>query len=228
MKGIRLTKHFLRVWLILAATLLLTFSLAACALAGEKTYTLDGDFDQGTLVNVQHETAHDQLQLSTDNVTLPFIWVPNMDGTVSKLNTDTGQELARYRIAPATLPNGGNPSRTTVDLQGNCWVGCRAAGTVVKIGLLETDNWIDRNNNGVCDTCKDLNNSGYIETSEVLPWGQDECVLYEVVLIPNKVGTYVPGTYTLGYDTSTSGTAPRGIMTAAIGAAPMRWTAEAR
>jgi uncharacterized repeat protein (TIGR01451 family) len=176
-----------------------------------RTYTTDADFDEGILAGVEHETVHDQLQLSKNVTTLPFIWVPNNDGTVSKVQTVTGKELGRYRVAPPSLPSGGNPSRTTVDLQGNCWVGNRQAGTVVKIGLYEAGQWIDRNGDGICQTSQDLNGDGDITGSEILPWGEDECVLYEVVLIPGNEGTYAPGNYTGPYDTDYWGVAPRGL-----------------
>lgn len=167
-----------------------------------KIYTVDKDFDEGTLVGVEHITVHDQLQLSKTTTTLPFIWIPNLDGTVSKLNTVTGEKLGRYRIAPLGLPLGGSPSRTTVDLDGSCWVGNRQAGTVVKIGLLEAGMWIDRNGDGVCQTS---------HGDDILPWGQDECVLYEVVLIPGFIGTYAPGTYTGPYDPNNNSVTPRGL-----------------
>jgi len=168
-------------------------------------YTYDEDFDLGTLFGVEHETVHDQLQLSQVPTTLPFIWVPNSNqGTVSKVHTETGRELARYRTGPGA---DGSPSRTAVDLQGNCWVGNRAAGTVVKIGLLENGAYEDRNNNGIIDTSSDTNGDGDITGDEILPWGQDECVLCEVVLIPGSEGTHTPGGYTGTY----SNTGPRGI-----------------
>jgi streptogramin lyase len=179
---------------------------AAGALA--RTYTTDADFDEGVLVGVEHETVHDQLQLSKTPVILPFIWVPNNNGTVSKVQTETGNELGRYQVAPHS---GCSPSRTTVDLQGSCYVGNRQAGTVVKIGLYEAGIWIDRNGDGVCQTSQDLDHDGNITGLEILPWGQDECVLYEVVLIPGKEGTYTPGTYGGGYDYDYWGTAPRGL-----------------
>ena len=178
-----------------------------------KTYTTDVDFAKGELVGIEIVGTGDEayLQLTKENVTLPFIWIPNQDGTVSKLNTSDGRELGRYRVAPPTLPKGGNPSRTTVDLYGNCWVGCRQAGTVVKIGLYEAGQCIDRNGDGVIQTSRDINGDGYITGDEILPWGADECVLYEVVLIPGHEGTYVPGTYTGPYDTNYWGVAPRGL-----------------
>jgi len=175
------------------------------------TYTCDSDFEEGILVGVEHETVHDQLQLSKEHTTLPFIWVPNYNGTVSKVDTDTGRELGRYQIAPPDLPLGGDPSRTTVDLQGNCWVGNRRAGTVVKIGLHEAGQYIDRNGNGIIDTSRDLNGDGDIAGAEILLWGEDECVLHEVVLVEGYQGVYVPGEYTGPYDTDKWGVAPRGL-----------------
>jgi streptogramin lyase len=192
----------------------ISFSLIiprVCSLVTSRTYTTDADFDEGILVGVEHETVHDQLQLSKQVTTLPFLWVPNNDGTVSKVDAETGRELGRYRVAPPELPLGGNPSRTTVDLQGNCWVGCRQAGTVVKIGLYEAGEWIDRNGDGICETSHDANGDGDITGDEILPWGQDECVLFEVVLIPGHEGTYTPGTYPGPYDTDYWGVAPRGL-----------------
>jgi streptogramin lyase len=188
------------------------FCLGASASAQwSRTYTTDADFDEGVLFGVEHETVHDQLQLSQHPEPFPFIWVPNQEGTVSKVNTDTGREIARYRVGPPGLPLGGNPSRTTVDLQGACWVGNRQAGTVVKIGLLEAGQFIDRNGNGVCDTSRDLNDDGDITGGELLAWGQDECVLYEVVLVPGWEGAYVPGAYPGPYDTDYWGVGPRGL-----------------
>jgi len=172
-----------------------------------RVYTLDKDFDEGTLAGVEHNTVHDQLQLPKVPFTFPFIWVPNANGTVSKVNTDTGKEIGRYWVAP----HNGDPSRTTVDQDGSCYVGCRQAGTVVKIGHFETGQWIDRNGDGICQTSQDLNNDGNITGAELLPWGQDECVLYEIVLIKGHEGTYAPGTYTGPYDYSTGGVAPRGL-----------------
>jgi streptogramin lyase len=173
-----------------------------------RTYTLDGDFDEGVFVGVEHETMHNQLQLTETATTLPFIWVPNSnEGTVSKVDTVTGDELGRYRVGPSTC----NPSRTTVDLQGNCWVGNRGAGTVVKIGLYEAGQGVDRDGNGVIDTSHDTDGDGNITGDEILAWGEDECVLYEIVLISGKEGPYTPGTYTGGYDTNNVGVSPRGL-----------------
>jgi streptogramin lyase len=196
---------------LVAVMAFLAMVFLAIAPAAAREYTLNADFDEGVLIGVEHDTVPDQLQLSVEIATLPFIWVPNQgEGTVSKVDTETGDELGRYRVGPAG--DHCSPSRTTVDLGGNCWVGNRNLGTVVLIGLLEAGQWIDRNGNGVADTSQDTNGDGDITDAELLPWGQDECVLYEVVLIPGKQGTFVPGTYTGGYDYDEWGdTAPRGL-----------------
>ena len=163
---------------VLIASLLAV--MPATAIVSSRTYTLDADFDEGTLVGVEHETVHDQLQLDDTSTTLPFIWVPNSnEGTVSKVNTSDGRELGRYRTGPTST---GDPSRTTVDLQGSCWVGNRATGTVVKIGLSEAGQYIDRNGNGIMDTSNDTNGDGDITGAEILPWGADECMLLEILL----------------------------------------------
>ncbi len=200
----RLYKTFAAIGCFLVA------GLAVTDIASARTYTENADFDEGILTGVEHETVYDQLQLSKVPTTLPFIWVPNeQQGTVSKVNTATGVELGRYRVAPSNIAP--SPSRTTVDLNGNCWVGNRQAGTVVKMGLLEGGQCADRNANGVIDTSSDANNDGIISGGELKAWGQDECVLLEVVLIPGKMGAYVPGTYTSGYDTNGWSTSPRGL-----------------
>ncbi len=161
----------------------------------KRTYTSNSDFDQGQLAGLEHDTIPNQLQPNTLSTTLPFIWVPNSNqGTVSKVNTATGRELARYRTCPSNLT--GQPSRTTVDLYGNCWVANRQIGTVVKIGLLENGQFMDRNNNGKIETSRDLNGDGDIAGEEILPWGSDECVIWEVVVIPGREGTFFPGQFT--------------------------------
>ena len=189
-----------------------------------RTYTVDADFDEGTLVGVEHRTVHDQLQLNQTATTLPFIWVPNQEGTVSKIDTETGDELGRYWISPPGLGIT-KPSRTTIDLEGNCWVGVRSAGTVVKIGLFEAGNWVDRNGDGVCQTSHDTNGDGDITGSEILGWGADECVLHEIFLKPGVEATRVPGATphtSADYDTGQLSTSPRSL---AIDASNNLWTA---
>jgi len=195
----------------------LMFGLIAIGLAssGEKLpafgriYTTDADFDEGIFVGVEHDTVHNQLQLFKKGITLPFIWVPNQENTVSKVDTVTGKELGRYRTCPQDV--NGQPSRTTVDLDGNVWLGNRNAGTVVKVGLYENRQYIDRNGNGIIETSIDVNEDGDITGNEILPWGEDECILFEVVLIPGHEGAYSPGEYTGPYRNDWTFPGPRSI-----------------
>ncbi|MBM3878258.1 MAG: hypothetical protein FJ387_00810 [Verrucomicrobia bacterium] len=173
-------------------------------------YTADEDFEKGILMGVSYEIVPDQLQPAREPLTLPFLWVPNSnEGTVSKVDTRTGEELARYRTGPAHL--NGNPSRTTIDQQGNCWVANRHTGTALKIGLFEGGQYQDRNRDGLVQTSQDRNGDGDITGEELLPWGADECVLWEVVLLPGEETTNPPGAYLGRYADDNWSPGPRGV-----------------
>ena len=105
---------------------------------------------------------------------LNHIWIANSsEATISKLDTKTGWEVARYKAC-------GNPSRTSVDLVGDVWVGCRAGGGVMKIAVKQTS-CVDKNGNGKIDTSVDLDGNHVIGANEMLPLGQDECVIINVI-----------------------------------------------
>jgi len=92
------------------------------------------------------------------------IWISNSpEGTVSKIDTMTAVELARYSVGP-----GSDPSRTSVNLLGDAVVVDRNGGIMKVAAQLED--------------CVDLNNNNQIETSQgpndVLAFGTDECVLW--------------------------------------------------
>jgi hypothetical protein len=100
-----------------------------------------------------------------------YVWIANSpEGTVSKIDTRTGIEVARYVTGPHA--QGGDPSRTAVNLAGDVAVTNRAGG-VTKIAA-------------AIDRCEDHDGSGVIETSsgpdDVLPWGSDECVRWHAEL----------------------------------------------
>ncbi len=150
-----------------------------------KTYTLDADFNLGTLNGVI--TNSDQIELSPTPTTWPYAWIANAgEGSLSKVDTQTGREVARYYTGP---PDGGNgygylaPSRTVIDKDGNCWVSNRTFGSFLpSMTQIVTSGGIDRNNNSVIDTSQDLNNNGMIDPAEILPWGQDERVIRHYAL----------------------------------------------
>ncbi|MEO5616266.1 MAG: LamG-like jellyroll fold domain-containing protein, partial [Candidatus Eisenbacteria bacterium] len=143
-----------------------------------KVYTLDGDFNMGTLSGVI--TNSNQLELSPTPTTWPFAWIANASqGTLSKVDTQTGNEVARYYTGP---PDGTgfhfylSPSRTVIDKNGNCWVANRTSGDTASVTMIMIDGGDDRNLNSIIDTSTDLNANGIIGPGEILPWGQDERV----------------------------------------------------
>ncbi|MCI5225164.1 MAG: hypothetical protein D3918_00555 [Candidatus Electrothrix sp. AX2] len=166
--------------------------------ADEHTWTLDADFDEGTIVNLNHDPIHDQLQLN--NFAKPFRYInvaASARGTVVRVVTDSdsgipeGTIVGEYRTAP--LYRGLNPSRTTVDIYGNVWTGNRgegedSKGSAVKIGLVSggtrcnadgTDNpdgeYVRLDPDKLTyNTCVDRNGDGLIRTSkglgDILDW----------------------------------------------------------
>jgi cysteine-rich repeat protein len=108
---------------------------------------------------------------------LSFIWIANSgEGTVSKIETKTGIEVGRYRV------QGGNPSRTSVNLLGDVAVSSRDPGGVTKIAA-RIDDCVDKNGDNVIQTSKGPN--------DILALGQDECVLWTKV-IPSPGYGYGP------------------------------------
>ncbi len=178
---------------------------------GAVVFTGAEDFAVGDLFNVRVDADADLVQLSppSEITTLPFIWIPNLNGSLSKIDIQTGDEVARYWTAPAHVAGGASPSRTTVGLDGSCALGNREIGTVVIFG---NENWTDRNGNGILDTSTDANGDGNISPDEMLPFGQDEKLLYEIVVLTGKEGVYVPGLNGQYYGGGYSGTSgARGI-----------------
>ena len=140
------------------------------------------------LLGVNHDVPnHDQLQLNETLSTFPFIWIA-LSGrdTIAKVDSVTGSVLGEYWSAPDGM--GGNPSRTTVDLNGNVWAGNRdedsgGKGSAVHIGLNETNQCVDRNGNGVIDTSTGLgdvrpwSNPGGVDNNGGVSSAEDECLI---------------------------------------------------
>lgn len=163
------------------------------------------------------------LVLSTERTEFSYAWIANhLFGTITKLDTRTGMQVAEYDsvlsgpdngAAPPgerclTVSEGGNcPSRTAVDLRGSVYVANRAffgQGTVTKIAGLEED-CIDRNGNGRIDTSRDMDADGIIERSVAGEWlGQDdECILWTVDVgprggVPRAIAIAADGTVWVG------------------------------
>jgi hypothetical protein len=168
----------------LAAALALSFG---GAWAGTTTYTLDGQFDLGTLQNVNHSAPNsDQLQLNLTGTGFPTLWIANAgEDTLSKFDTtqingSPGREVARYHtwfssgvnsVADGHSAWGGPaPSRTAVDIEGNAYVLNRHFdGRSAVLFKILANGFIDRNGNGVADTSTDANNDGVIQAGEMMP-----------------------------------------------------------
>jgi RHS repeat-associated protein len=156
-----------------------------------RTYTLNADFDEGASFNLTHD-PDDQLQLFDHPQQFGFIWVAvSTKGTVVKINTETGAIMGEYWTSPNGQPK--NPSRTTVDLNGNVWAANRDGNSVTHIGLIENGQCVDRNGNGTIDTSTGLNdirawsNDGGADTNGGVTTAQDECVIHYVRV--NSSGT---------------------------------------
>lgn len=168
------------------------FSCATCERCGPGA-VLPGTFDPGpdTGSGVSEDPAGG-LALDVTVVESSFAWIANGgDGTVSKIDTRTGREVARY---PSARPwnwrdcadsgvdnTGACPSRTAVDGNGDVFVANRAfgqEGSVTKIANLACP---DRNGDGAVTTSSDLDGDGHIDVqSEEFKGDADECVLYTV------------------------------------------------
>jgi hypothetical protein len=114
--------------------------------------------------------------------TLSFIWIANTaEGTVSKVDTRTVTEVARYWTCQA----GGyacDPSRTSVNLHGDAVVTNRQASpsSITKFAA-NVNECIDRNGNDQIDTSTGPN--------DVKAWGEDECMIWHT---PLPTGTLFP------------------------------------
>ena len=184
--------------LLALITLLVAGPLTATSTAQvwgtEATYTTDADFDQGTLVNINHDAPNsDQLQLNQQTQPFPFVNVAASGrGTIVRIDAETGDVIGEFRTAPHG--RGLDPSRTTVDLFGNAWAGNRGEsglidgvphGSVVKIGLVVGGTRVDAdgtpNPSGDYlappfgyNTCVDRDGDGLLQTSrglrDIRPW----------------------------------------------------------
>ncbi|RMG95620.1 MAG: hypothetical protein D6705_13245 [Deltaproteobacteria bacterium] len=116
-----------------------------------------------------------------------YVWLANSgEGTISKINTRTMAEEGRYWTRPDAA---GNPSRTSVSIDGKAVVVANRAGGVTKF-------W------QVPSLCEDKNNNNVIDTStgknDVLPFDQEECVAWYTAFpeaTSQRPVAWTPGTY---------------------------------
>ncbi|MCB9702991.1 MAG: hypothetical protein H6711_13940 [Myxococcales bacterium] len=138
----------------------------------------DGDnIDNNACSNACTKVPCDQQEGGNLEDVLSYIWISNSSqATVSKINTKTAIEEGRYRV------QGGSPSRTSVNLQGDVAVSSRDPGAVTKIAA-KVENCVDKNNDGVITTSTGPN--------DIKNLGEDECVLWTKT-IPSAGYNYGP------------------------------------
>jgi len=144
----------------------------------------DGDqIDKNACSNSCTKVACEDQESGGMQDVLSFIWIANSSqGTVSKINTQTMVEEGRYIVRPDSA---GNPSRTSVSLNGDVVVANRAGG-IVKI-ISNTENCIESNGMPEIQTSSGGN--------DILPWGTEECIAWYV---PFDYQTQRPVTWTQG------------------------------
>ncbi|MBW2731823.1 MAG: hypothetical protein JRH20_05475 [Deltaproteobacteria bacterium] len=116
------------------------------------------------------------------------LWVANADeDTVSNVDTQQIKEVGRYFTG---LKEGSNPSRTSVDLAGDVFVGNRSDGSVTKIAA-STARCAERNGTAGIQTSTDPTPMARsTDNASGFPVGQstDECVLWSKALADEPIG----------------------------------------
>lgn len=187
-KKIKKTLNVLAASMLVASSIPVPVALASHLTGNPATYTLDADFDDGSYVNVNHNSPNsNQLQLNGKAAPFGFIWIAaSARGTIIKVDTQTGAVLGEYKSSPDGRYR--NPSRTTVDANGNVWSGNRdedsgGKGSVVEIGLKENGQCQDRDNDGIIETSTGLGdikawaNGGGIDNNGGVSTAEDECII---------------------------------------------------
>ena len=135
-----------------------------------------GDWDlEGSSGVIVDENG--DITLDGTTIQLHVIWVANsLDGTVSKIDTRTREEEARYRTGPLGVSNnlwggtGDNPSRTSVNYLGDAYIANRSFSGEASATKIYATGCPDRNGDGGVDT-----SSGW---DDVLDWDDDECIAW--------------------------------------------------
>jgi hypothetical protein len=158
------------------------------------------------------------LVLDSSQLNLHYLWVANAsEGTVSKIDSETGKEVARYASvtrdakavvdlvgagtggvpawnpsANGTSDSGNLPSRTSVDFFGDVWVANRAPSAQPSATKIWNDQkrCVDRNGNGRIDTSVDVSGDGRITLTNSLEYyGEaDECIAFTVLVGRRQAG----------------------------------------
>lgn len=154
------------------------------------TSTTDPD-PTTTAVSVTNTSTTDTTDTTTDDppcqgtgvFDFSYLWVANTtEGSISKINTMTLVEEGRYYADPT--PASASSSRTSVNIDGHyVVVSNRGTGTVTKVAANVAD-CVDKNGDGVIQTSQN--------SADLLPWGTDECVIWNVAVNPPPTASNFP------------------------------------
>ncbi len=130
--------------------------------------TSEGDDTVSPIFDVMSDDTPVPVDCECGNDEWSYLWVANASqSTVSKVNTETMVEEARFLTRP---DGGGNPSRTSVSVDGRSVAVANRYGGLVKIWAREQ----------FCDPMK--NGVPGLQTStgpnDVLAWDEDDCVAW--------------------------------------------------
>jgi len=157
---------------------------------GDTTFPMPDDPDPNAEADGVGLDPNGDIILDETNVNFNYMWIANTNdlgiGTVSKIDTESVTETARYfsvtcfgnpsyeQGACEAVPNSGvsltvqqsnnAPSRTAVDFNFDVWVANRAFGGQASVTKIANtlDDCVDRNGDGVINTSRDIDADGHI------------------------------------------------------------------
>jgi RHS repeat-associated protein len=158
-------------------------TLSVRALPRKKVWTTTADFAAADRTNVR--AMEDRALLATDTRAFNFLWIPIFsNGTIVRVDADTGRVLGHYRTAPEGQPH--NPSRTSVASDGSVWVGNRAGNSVTNIRLPDPLAPAANTSVGLGDLLP-WSNAGGADTNGGVSTAQDELIRHYVRVRPSGI-----------------------------------------
>ncbi|MCB9704904.1 MAG: lyase [Myxococcales bacterium] len=164
------------------------------ASSGDATSSSGGPVTSGDTTDPTDGSTGGDACMGTEGVfDFSYLWVANTSqGSISKIATATMLEEGRYIVDPN--PGAASSSRTAVSLDGRfVVVANRGTGTITKVAA-NVDDCVDKNNDGVITTSQNKD--------DILPYGQDECVIWTTAVSPMPPA-YVGGPRGLAWEAGT-------------------------
>lgn len=99
-----------------------------------RTFTSKDDFRAGTYNGISDDVAGDlTMAVGQSRFATPYMWVPNSsENSISAIDTKTSALVGTWPLVTDTGEPCYNPSRTTVDFNFDCWVGCRGTNSYLQ------------------------------------------------------------------------------------------------